>query len=120
VTLTEFLNARLDDDEAGVRMMMATEARDHMTNRFYGSNLAERMLREVAAKRAILALHEPVPFWGNNPPSRAQQTRDNVRAWYCECQCLDGVIEGEWPCGTVRALVSVYSDHEDFNEEWKP
>ncbi len=98
--LTAFLRARLDEDEAA-----AGEA---------------RKLREVAFKRAILAMHEPVPFWGNNPPPRTAQTRENVRAWYCDCQCDDGVIEGEYPCETVRHLAAVWSGHPDYRQEWKP
>src|SRR5450631_2764744 len=73
-----------------------------------------RVLREVAFKRAILALHMPQPFWGNNPPPVRDQTPENVVSWYCECQCPDGVIEGMYPCGEARLLVSVYSGHPDY------
>jgi hypothetical protein len=105
--LIAFIKARLDEDE-----------------RYLNSNRrhlwTERPLREVAFKRAILRMHEPVPFWGNNPPPRSRQTAGNVKAWYCECQCPDGVIEGEYPCDTARILAAVWSDHDQYRQEWSP
>ena len=98
--LIAFVTARLDEDEATAG--------------------AARKLREVAFKRAILAMHTPVPFWGNNPPPRSQQTAENAVAWYCDCQCPDGVIEGEYPCDTARLTAAVWSDHPDCRQEWKP
>lgn len=40
-----------------------------------------RVLREVAAKRAILALHTPLPFFGNRPPPSSEQIPENAVAW---------------------------------------
>jgi hypothetical protein len=79
-----------------------------------------RALREVEAKRALLRMHEPVPFWGNNPPPLKDRTPENAVAWYCECQCPDGVIQGAYPCDTARLLTAVWSDHPDYRQEWKP
>jgi len=59
-----------------------------------------RVLREVAAKRAILAEHQEAASGG-----------------YCEL-CYYGYGGGSWPCPTVRALASVYSDHPDYDPEW--
>jgi Family of unknown function (DUF6221) len=133
MTLDAFLTARLDDDQAWADGVIERQAELGWTSEddawdergamgiaeWSAMRAAKRVLREVAAKRAILAIHEPVPFWGNNPPPPSQQTTDNIKAWYCECQAQDGVIEGEWPCETVRALAAVYSDHPDYDNEWK-
>jgi len=59
-----------------------------------------RVLREVAAKRAILAEHQ-----------------ESASGGYCEL-CYYGYGGGSWPCPTVRALASVYSDHPDYDPEW--
>ena len=72
-----------------------------------------RVLREVAAKRAILAEHAPTDWtayadrmcrrcvWNDEEP------HDELHHW---------VI---WPCPTVRALAAIYSDHPDYRQEWK-
>jgi hypothetical protein len=123
--LAAFLTARLDDDEKtakaafGPGVALNWPAVHPAVDAFIDRYSPLRVVREVNAKRAILTIHEPVPFWGNNPPPYARRTTQNVRAWYCECQAPDGVIEGEWPCPTVRALAAVYSDHPDYNPEWK-
>ena len=105
--LIAFLNARIDED-----------------GRYLKSNQhhlwTQRPFREVEAKRAILRMHEPVPFWGNNPPPLKDRAPENVKARYCECQCSGGVIQAAYPCDTARLLASVYSDHPDYRPEWKP
>lgn len=69
-----------------------------------------RTLREVAAKREILAMHMPRPFWSNNPPPLQDRTYAGTVEWCCDCQCPDGVIQGTYPCETVRAFAAIYSD----------
>jgi hypothetical protein len=70
-----------------------------------------RALREVEAKRAILAEHR----WDD-------------MGWCTRCQTpLPDAREDEekfapvdWPCPTVRITFAVYSDHPDYQQEWKP
>jgi len=57
-----------------------------------------RALREVAAKRAILARHEP----GVTYPD--------------EC----GLDSEPFPCADLMNLAAVYSGHPDYQSEWKP
>lgn len=67
-----------------------------------------RVLREVAAKRAILARHKPL-----------QGVYGSCCAW-----CSDDVdaprLNKPWPCEDVRDLVTAWSDHPDFSGDWKP
>lgn len=68
-----------------------------------------RVLRECAAKRTILATHRPIldPY---GDPKGATCT-----------MCADSGSNAQgFPCSTVRALAAVYSDHPDYQEEWKP
>ena len=60
-----------------------------------------RVLREVKAKRKILAAHE------------------KSDGGYCEL-CYYGYGGGSWPCPTVRALAAVYGDHPDYDKAWRP
>jgi hypothetical protein len=66
-----------------------------------------RVLREVEAKRAILAEH-------------------GARDGNCEiCSAVASPAAGSspvmsrWPCRTVRVVMSVYSDYPDFDPQWK-
>jgi Family of unknown function (DUF6221) len=79
-----------------------------------------RVLREVAAKRAILELHHP------------DQKLEN---WYwsarvcAECKhSWHRIVPGRPPteigpeagCPTLRQLAAVYADHPGYRQEWKP
>jgi len=128
LSLTAFLAARLDEDEAAARAASAPspwKAAEHEADSWIVTDATSepliydegtpdlleaahiarhdpaRVLREVAAKRAILAEHQEAASGG-----------------YCEL-CYYGYGGGSWPCPTVRALASVYSDHPDYREEWK-
>jgi hypothetical protein len=112
--LAEFLTARLDEDAASAKT--AIDVGEKRYGELYHEQVgfdpdgigiddgwltldAERMLREVDAKRKILALHEPNNVTG---PGRACR-------W---CGHL-------WPCEEIRALVGVYGDHPDYDPAWK-
>jgi hypothetical protein len=65
----------------------------------------DRALRDVAADRAILEHHRAVGYYPATDLGRSH--------YWCSC--------GEpQPCLTVRARVSVYSDHPSYKEDWKP
>jgi Family of unknown function (DUF6221) len=132
--IAEFIRARLDEDEAAARaaagrapgpwvgafkqvtsepssaeisIVATTEWSDtsHHIERWEPA----RALREVAAKRAILAIHEPLPSVYGEPPVCGA----------CWPQPRPGT-HPLWPCSTVRPLAAVYSDHPDYRAEWKP
>jgi hypothetical protein len=70
-----------------------------------------RVLREVEAKRAIMAAHPAA---------------DDEGQLFCSTCVSDAELydeefgAGRWPCVTVRALIAVYSDHPDYRQEWAP
>ncbi len=67
----------------------------------WSEDVAKRALREVEAKRSILADHERVMQdmpWERIPPS--------INCARCSPH--------PWPCPTVLALAAVYSDHPDY------
>jgi hypothetical protein len=127
MTITEFLTARYDEAEAAARAAMDVEpAYAH-----YGGTAAEaflalavsegeteeaaahferwrpeHVLADIAAKRAILALHTcqcPDP-----------DCRD------CgECSGAHHADPTPAPCGTVKVLAQPHAEHPDFDPAWK-
>jgi hypothetical protein len=119
--LVEFLRERLDEDDEAALDMHARDwtltGRDIMTagfviaeasSDFTAHHIARhdpaRVLREVAAKRAILAGHSTVTGW--NWPD---QSDGSVQMDYVEALRR-----------TLRHLAAVYSDHPDYDEAWRP
>jgi hypothetical protein len=125
MTIVEFLTARLDEDEA-----VALAAKGHplfdgtgiITGRnesvVIGSHLAthiarhapDHVLADIAAKRAILDLHQP--FSLDTDPVTGCKTCSYRNQW--------DELQIQWPCPTVRLLASVYAEHPSYRREWKP
>lgn len=121
-TITEFLNARYaeeeaaareatpgpwkteDADEYGAEVYTATGTAVAVSREGGGVGLEDaahialwdpaRVLREIAAKRAILELH--------------------AEAGMGDC------AHSSDPCPTLRHLAAVYADHPDYQPEWAP
>ena len=127
--LAAFLNARLDEDERDARELLSANAASRA--RGFASTLwdeederAQRLLREVEAKRAILRQHHrltPHPEYGFTYAAAGNfcgycGPGDN---WQAE-QEPDHYPGAMWPCQHVRLIAAVWSDHPDYREEWKP
>lgn len=123
LTLTEFLLARLDEDEAVAKMpsvtlmdwefddstepavvaigwTIASEVQPSEAGKHIARHDPARVLADVAAHRAVVALHtgdeDPdCPPWGRRP-------------------------DGSEPCATLLALAQPHADHPDFRDEWRP
>jgi hypothetical protein len=71
-----------------------------------------RVLREVAAKRAVIEDHQIKPVTYPEP--------DDDEAFDCE-RChfdRDEGVYGFGYCPTLKALAAVYSSHHDYRKEW--
>jgi hypothetical protein len=95
--LTEFLLARIPEDEAGAR--------------------------EAQALANIYT--DPQWHWlvAHNGGSRWQQTSHDPARVLAECEAKRRIVEWcsdfmQWP--PLYALAAVYADHPDYREEWKP
>jgi len=126
MTLTEFLLARIAEDEALARAaydhdswsvvedgngdpwvvqtdVTGQEWRVAMVPRVPAEHIAQwdpaRVLAECEAKRQIVALHSAEP--GQHPDFCGHDLR-------------------ELPCPTLRALALPYIDSTDYQPEWKP
>lgn len=124
--LTAFLVARLADDEAYARNAFGdhndagpdwheqwsgalnigdaedlVNTNDSQVSRFMERFDPARILREVEAKRLVIAEYESVV-------ESADLSNDADRALVSSLR------------GAVKALALPYSDHEDYREEWRP
>lgn len=131
MTLAEFAAARLAEDEAW--------ARDAMSGRWevrgrsvyvadgppslnpvasgawdYAPHIARhdpaRVLREVAAKRKILARHAP-----------HRTASGGLACDWCSEDTDDRpqLAKVSWPCGDVRDIAAIWSDHPDYDPSWE-
>jgi hypothetical protein len=145
--LADFINDRLDEDEAAARACADSSGnllwRDHLvqasgdrtirtdpgarpvarirlvdSQAYDGRTLdpdacaahiarhdPARALREVAAKRAILAEHAEDGHWCRRPADTG----------WVVYEAGERVVK-TFPCGTVRDLAAVWSDHPDYPE----
>lgn len=128
--LAEFLKARLDEDEqaardAGADTWTASDSglyhEDASTQPGpfavdgYGYLGAEgihiarhdpaRVLREVEAKRRIMALHTIRSGTGGD--------------WDTDPAAICNECGGLYPCETLELLALPYADHPDYREEWR-
>ena len=135
--LAVFIAARYDEAEAA-----ATPGRDDLDDlRFelkrgdpYEQHLSSRIedgldsqtgvwhefvLRDIALKRAILALHQP----DGNPAD--EWYGSSVGCTSCGGYTIvaglgDRGYQTRWPCPTVRQLGTEFSGHADYRPEWAP
>lgn len=128
-----FLNARLDEDEAtakaGARrigMPWRSEPQPGTPGglvlddlglvgstggRYAADHIARhdpaRALREVAAKRAIVAEHR-------------QGDNDSIWCHRCDPGADMNDDRAYYPCFVIQHLAAVHSDHPDYRAEWAP
>jgi hypothetical protein len=123
VTITEFLTARLAEDEAAANEIhrprdCGSVDRDGEFDPdpiWCGCGYPARMLREVQAKRAIIATHGPDPLnHFGSPRSPLCLVCLTDREGYEELWEAD-----PWPCLTLRAIAAAWSDHPDYRPDWK-
>lgn len=132
LTLTEFLLARIEDDEAVART--ATDGPwwhdptkwnsvDHEESVFAGSRGVDAItvastgpgddLQSMADAQHV-ARHDPARVLADAASKRTilemHQPSDVDRN--CGFQCRNGI------CPTLSALASIYADHPEFREEW--
>jgi hypothetical protein len=112
MTLTEFLLARIAEDEAiwgGVSKRTPTTDLALAAGNWPDGESAillttNRHAAECDTKRRIVSLH-----------SRSEGLYDQGVL----IECLEGCI-GAYPCKTLRLLALPYADHPDYLPEWRP
>ena len=121
--LIEFLRARLSEEAAEAEAAKANVPwawigcdlgnRSDVSADFITTWSPTRILAEVAAKRARLELHQPVPLATTHPD---WQPGTDVK----QClTCRPGHFAEVWPCRTIRMDLVVYAEHPDFHPSWR-
>ena len=120
--------ARLNEDEAAADDIHDAACWSCTPGRFTGDStctcdIPARMLREVAAKRAILAEHY-ILARGDRNPVYEQFSIISPPFPPEDCGCVTchyashGGVNGYGICRTVRALAAIWSDHPGYGKEW--
>ena len=97
--IAAFIRARLDEKEGSVNRLGPRGL-------WLGSVDKPRVLRDIAAKRAIVELHD-----GPHECSAYDHNGDIDNCTWID----DGRI-----CSTLRLIAAIDSDHPDYDETWKP
>lgn len=111
--LTAFLNARLDEDEAAANEVHLPRTCGSVDRDgdfdpdpvWCGCKYPSRVLREVAAKRAILYRYEDCLDRMEHPDYPQSVARDQAR---------------EYEDFILPNLATAWSDHPDYRQEWAP
>jgi uncharacterized protein DUF6221 len=131
--LVEFLKARLDEDEriaAEAERLVDRDAWFDILEQALGDGREAvkraatthylefrplRILRDIEAKRRIMARHKPIG------PGRLRRVRDELNCEGCgwEGELGDPVTENIDECPELRDLASAYADHKDYRAEWQ-
>ena len=125
LSLSEFLLARIRDDEAAARRaadgpfsitstpygetfgIVTAGGGDYLEEQWFAVDPA-RVLAECKAKRAIVDDHSlMVDLYEHDSCSRCVRFHAGMD---CENE--------PWPCPTLLAVAAVYADHADYNPEW--
>lgn len=114
--IVEFLNARLNEDVVIAFMGEEWSAEDWEAAAGSGivaTHIARhdpaRALREVTAKRQILAAHP-------DDEGQCERCLDSDGIWHENGRTI--AYTAMYPCDTVRALAAVYADHPDYRTDW--
>jgi len=103
VTIVKFLTARLDEYQAAAEFMKAREDEGlQLVTQFVGRRLADDMLADIAAKRAIMKDYE--------------RAHENRRAHPDDLASAGALLT---LLGVIKQLASVYAEHPDYQQEWK-
>jgi len=123
MNITEFLEARIAEDEADARWVQ-----DNGDHGSYERISPARVLAECAAKRAIIKQHEQWPVLVESEPSPMEKVADGLSdmtyrmtrqiAWLTTREYIKrfGIEPPTAP--TIAALSAVYKDHPDYQQEW--
>lgn len=127
MTITEFLEARIAEDEAyaaqahgrhygwvdnwRAETMQGTKTESVIYAHAFRFS-PERLLAECAAKRAIIAAHPIV--------EDVVEVSTRIKwGFACEtCFSYGDMVEDNGYCDTLRSLAAVYADHPDYQQEW--
>lgn len=105
MNITEFLEARIAEDEAECGPMASLDDDDRGG---WAIAYAERVLAECAAKRAILAFDQDKQIW--EPRGFSSDTDSGA--------FISGGPKNPQARHVTQILAAIYKDHPDYQREW--
>jgi hypothetical protein len=116
MNITEFLEARIAEDEAEAGSGWSTLGDTRWERDNYGRTMLtpSAVLAECAAKRAIIEEHSPVDYSGIGMKSPNACNLCGVEKTISDWEW----DENSFPCKTLRAIAAVYKEHREYQEEW--
>lgn len=123
-TLTEFILARCDEDEERVPNMALLWPYDGG----WSEEDCDRQMAEVRAKRRIVAWHEAWPVLSQQPPVFEPLEGGVETTAFRVSQQIEWLTTREYRARfgdeppsspMLLALAAVYSDHSDYNDDWR-
>jgi hypothetical protein len=118
VEIAEFIAARLAEDEAEANpAVCGCLDANHIPYCVPKPHL-ERPRRELAAKRAIVELHDRVHDCPVIVPTGNPAAFPGTLGYVSTEHVDEGTVLRV--CTTLREVAAVYSDHPDYRAEWKP
>jgi hypothetical protein len=107
VTLTEFLLARIADEERAAFTRIEQTPNDSSSGQLLRA-LTDQLLIELEAKRRVIEVHTGVH------PCAVGHGWAGVRP-----EGAAGVYSADEPCPTLRALAASHDDHPEYRPEWR-
>jgi hypothetical protein len=108
MTITEFLEARIAEDEAEAMDVPLNGDLFDMSRLAFTPALRSRVLAECAAKRAILAFDEDMQIW----EPRLSSSDTDAGSFTM------GAPKDPHARHVTRILAAVYADHPDYRQDW--
>lgn len=107
VTITDFLLARIADDEEGANHdLVGIDPSSYLGDREYMLwTFGSRTLAQCAALREVVELHSR-----RDGPTGPGDT--------CSGSGLSSTLRTDAGCDTLRALASAFADHPEYRAEW--
>lgn len=126
----EFYLARLAEAESGWLAQKRREDDGDAEMLFhFGQRLVDELLADIAAKRRIVELHEQWLILVERPPELVLSDPSDLGTmtfkmtqqirWATEQEYRKVFGDNPPTSPIMRALVSVYADHPEFQEAWK-
>lgn len=68
---------------------------------------AAQYATEASVKRQLLELHHP-------------EVDEIGDLWCSTCLSPSSHYGAPWPCATLRIVATIYADHPDYRDDWRP
>jgi hypothetical protein len=126
MTITEFLLARIEEDEKQAHNVLVFRMNPR-TNMPGNQAITARVLAECAAKRAIIKQHEDWPVLVERSPTGGLEADDiqsmtfrmvKEIAWLTEREYVKRFGAEPPTTPMIKALAAVYASHADYRQEW--